>query len=49
MSKVFGLSKGVVTEVVQQVRQALEQWPEYAEQAGVDEEQMQRVSKVFQV
>lgn len=49
MGKIFGLPKGVVTEVAQQVREAIEQWPDYAEQAGVDEEQMQRVGQVFQV
>ncbi len=49
MSKVFGLAKGVVSEAQQQVRQAIERWPDYAEQACVEEKQMLRVEKILQV
>lgn len=49
MGRIFGLPKDAVSAAAQQVREAVEQWSSYAEQAGVDEEQMQRVGKVFQV
>jgi len=38
-----------VSAAAQQVREAVEQWVSYAEQAGVDEEQMQRVWQAFQL
>lgn len=49
MGRIFGLPKDAVSAAAQQVREAVEQWSSYAEQAGVDEEQMQRVGKVFQI
>lgn len=49
MSKVFGLPKGVVSEAAQQVLEAIEFWPDYAEQAELDQEQMLRVGQVFQI
>lgn len=45
--QIFGLPKSTVSAVAQQVREAIEQWPSYAEQAGVDEEEAQKVSRVF--
>jgi len=49
MGKIFGLPKDTVNTAAQQVREAIQQWPDYAEQAGVDEEQALRVQKVFQI
>lgn len=49
MGKIFGLAKGDVSAIAQQIRDAIGQWPYYAEQAGASEEQMQQVGKVFQV
>lgn len=47
MSKIFGLPKSKVSAIAQEVRHAIEQWFSYAEQAGVSEEQAQRVRQVF--
>lgn len=49
MGKIFGLPKDAVSAAAQQVCEAIEQWPSYAEQAEVDKEQMQRVQAVFQI
>lgn len=45
--RIFGLPKGVVSAVAQQIREAVERWPDYAQQAGVDEQQSRRVQQAF--
>ena len=49
MGRIFGLPKDAVSAAAQQVREAVEQWSSYAEQAGVDEEQALRIQQVFQL
>src|SRR5690554_1881617 len=49
MGKIFGLPKDTVSTAAQRVREAIQQWPDYAAQAGVDEKQALRVQKIFQI
>ena len=45
--KMFGLPKNKVIEVAENLAGALAQWPQFAEAAGADEGEAERVGKVF--
>jgi serine/threonine-protein kinase HipA len=49
LRRVFGLSRGEITACAEQVQAAVENWPQYAAQAGVSEEDAERVSAVLQI
>ena len=45
--KVFGTSKTIAQSCADEVRGAVERWPEFAEQAGVAEEECERIRERF--
>jgi hypothetical protein len=45
----FGFSKSEVTGIVQEVEEAIKQWPEIAKQSGVPKALSEKISKNFQM
>ncbi len=47
LGRVFGLSKPQVRRCAEEVAAAVERWPEFAERAGVEEEETARIGRCF--
>lgn len=45
--KIFGLSKGSVQEIAQQIQATVNRWPEYAQQTGVSESDHLKIQRVL--
>lgn len=48
IKKIFGLPKSVINQAAQQIKETIKQWPEFAQQTGVEEQQMLKIQKVLQ-
>jgi serine/threonine-protein kinase HipA len=47
--KTAGLVRGRAREIVREVREALDQWPAFAAQAGIPEKRAEKISGVFRL
>jgi serine/threonine-protein kinase HipA len=48
LGKVFGLPRTVVADAAEQVSDAIKNWPGFAEQCGVTDEDSARIARCFQ-
>ena len=47
LGKLFGLPKPVVASIAEEVRTAVQAWPRFAEQAGVEDQEAAKLSRCF--